>query len=64
MWNKGLSKCVVRLSMDKEILKQLKYMITTFSLFWEDHSDDSVIYDLLELQTLSFISYYSSFYER
>ena len=71
--NKGISNCVVHLSMDKEILKQLKYMvicsekgtITTFSLLWEGHSVDSVIYDLLDMQTLSFlISYYSLFYER
>ena len=58
MCSKGLSNHVVHLSVDKEILKQLKYVvihsekgtITTFVLFWEGHSADSVIYDLLELQ--------------
>ena len=73
MSSKGLSNRVVclsvGLSVDKEILKQLKYAvirseegtITTFALFWEGHSTDSVIYDLLELQIPSFlISYYSS----
>ena len=65
MCNKGLSNCVVHLSMDKEILKQLIYMvicsekstITTFALFWEDHSADSMIYDLLELKN-PVISYF------
>ena len=61
-----LSVC---LSVDKVILKHLKYTvicsekgtITTFVLFCEGHSDDSVLYDLLELHILSFlISYYSS----
>ena len=58
MCSKGLSNHVVHLSVDKEILKKLKYVvirsekgtITTFALFWEGHSADSVIYDLLELQ--------------
>ena len=64
------SRCLsVCLSVDKEILKQLKYVvirsekgtITMFALFWEGHSTDSVINDLLELQIESFlISYYSS----
>ena len=65
MCNKGLSNCVVHLSMDKEILKQLIFMvirsekctITTFALFWEDHSTDSMIYDLLELKN-PVISYF------
>ena len=48
---------------------QLKYAvirsengtITAFELFFEGHSTDSAIYDLLELRTQSFlISYYSS----
>ena len=47
---------------------QLKYVVirfekgtvTTFELFFEGHSTDSVIYDLWELQIQSFlISYYS-----
>ena len=64
MCNKGLRNCVVRLSMDKEILKQLKYVvirsekgnITTFEPFWEDHRADSV-YNLLELKN-PVISYF------
>ena len=56
MCSKGLSNHVVclsvTLSVDKEILKQLKYVvicsekgtITTFELFWEGHSADSAIY--------------------
>ena len=57
--------------MDKNIENtnnQLKYAdirsekgtITTFELFFEGHSADSTIYDLLQLQIQSFsISYYS-----
>ena len=69
MRSKGVSNHVFCLSVDKEILKQLKYAvirskkgtITTFALSWEGHSSDSVLYDLLELQIPSFlISYYSS----
>ena len=38
-----------------------KGTIRMFALFWEGHSADSVIYNLLELQIPSFlISYYSS----
>ena len=59
-------------SVDKNIENtnnQLKYMvtcskkgsITIFELFFEGHSTDSVINNLLELQIQSFlISYYSS----
>ena len=73
MRSKGLSNRVVCLyvclSVDKEILKQLKYpvicsekgTITTFELFFEGDSADGAIYDLLELQIQSFlISYCSS----
>ena len=60
----------VQYSVDKEILKQLKYavihsekviMCITFELLFEGHITDSEIYDLWELQIQSFlISYYSS----
>ena len=62
----------VCLSVDKNIENsnnQLKYAvirsekdtITTFELFFEGHSIDSAIYNLLDLQIQSFlISYYSS----
>ena len=60
----------VQYSVDKEILKQLKYavihsekdtMCITFELLFEGHITDSTIYDLWELQIQSFlISYYSS----
>ena len=71
MRNKGLSNRIVclsvGLSVDKEILKQLKYAvirsekdtIKTFVLFWEGHSADSLIYLELQIQSL-LISYYSS----
>ena len=48
--------------MDKEIVKQLRYAVIhsekgtkTFALFWEGHSADSAIHDLLKLQTLHFL---------
>ena len=61
----------VRLSVDKNfentnqlnyaVIRSKKGTITTFELFFEGHSADSTIYDLLELQIQSFlISYYSS----
>ena len=74
--SKGLSNRVdvypFCLSVDKNIENtnnQLKYAvirsekgtITTFELFFEGYSADSVVYDLWELQIQSFlISYYSS----
>ena len=71
MYSKGLSNHVVCLSVCPwtKILKQLKCTvirsekgtITTFELFFEGHSADSVIYNLWEPQIQSFeFSYYSS----
>ena len=60
-----LSNLVFCLSMDK-ILKYVvihseESTITTFELFFEGHSADSVIYNLWELQINEFlISYYIS----
>ena len=43
------------------VIRSKKGSITTFELFFEGHSTDSVIYNIWELQIKSFlISYYSS----
>ena len=39
-------------NIEKAEIRSEKGTITTFVLFWEGHSDDSVIYNLLELQSL------------
>ena len=43
-----------------EVLRSEKGTLTTFELFFDGHSADSAIYDLLELQIqLLLISYYN-----
>ena len=69
MCSKGLSNHIdVCLSVNENIENtnnQLKYVVVhsekMFELFFEGHSTDGAIYDLLELQIQSFlISYYRS----